>query len=159
VSAITDGLSNTAFVSERLSGDFIPGSEDISRDIKIADYQGASASSDAQIIPLCLDAPTLTWNCTAGRYWLFADFVNTGYNHNGVPNDPRPTCGPVIGPALMGEAGGLDPPRSFHPRVVNVLFGDGHIDPVRDSVSRALWTALGTYNLGDGLGSGLDSSN
>jgi competence protein ComGC len=66
-SAITDGLSNTAFVSERLSGDFIPGSEDIPRDIKIVDYQGASTSSDAQIIPLCLGAPALSWDCNAGR--------------------------------------------------------------------------------------------
>jgi hypothetical protein len=29
------------------------------------------------------------------------------------------------------------------------LFGDGHIELVRDSVSQTLWTALGTYNFGD----------
>jgi prepilin-type processing-associated H-X9-DG protein len=148
-SAITDGLSKTAFVSERLSGDFIAGSDDTRRGIKIADYQGASASSDAEIIPLCLEAPALGWNCTAGRYWLFGDFVNTGYNHNGTPNDRRPTCGPVIGTAAKGGAGGLDPPRSFHPGVVNLLFGDGHVEPVHDSISQAVWSALGTYNFGD----------
>jgi prepilin-type N-terminal cleavage/methylation domain-containing protein/prepilin-type processing-associated H-X9-DG protein len=148
-SAITDGLSNTAFVSERLSGDFRPGSEGIPRNIKIADAQGASASNDAQGISICLAAPAASWDCTAGRYWLFGDFVNTGYNHNGTPNDRRPTCGPQIAPSLSGGPGGLDPPRSFHSGSVNVLFGDGHIGRVTDSVSPALWTALGTYNFGD----------
>ena len=102
----------------------------------------------------CRDHPSvpsrhraLGWNCTAGRYWLFGDFVNTGYNHNGTPNDRRPTCGPVT--AAKGGAGGLDPPRSFHPGVVNLLFGDGHVEPVHDSISQAVWSALGTYNFGD----------
>lgn len=149
VAAITDGLSRTAFVSERLSGDFVPGSQDLPRNIKIADYQGASTPSDAQIIPLCLAAPAMGWDCTAGRYWLFGDFVNTGYNHNGTPNDRRPTCGPFIEPAVVGGPGGLDPPRSFHSGAVDVLFGDAHVEPLSSSVSQSLWTALGTYNAGD----------
>ena len=100
-------------------------------------------------IPLRLAAPALGWDCTAGRYWLFGDFVNTGYNHNGTPNDRRPTCGPFIEPAVVGGPGGLDPPRSFHSGAVDVLFGDAHVEPVSSSVSQSLWTALGTYNAGD----------
>ena len=148
-SAITDGLSNTAFVSERVSGDFSPGSEKIPRNIKVPNFQDSTASSDAEIIPFCLGAPALYWNCTAGRYWLYADFVNTGYNHNGTPNDRRPTCGPLIEPALLGGSGGLDPPRSLHTGTVSVLFGDGHVEAVRDSISQAVWAAYGTYSSGD----------
>jgi prepilin-type processing-associated H-X9-DG protein len=44
---------------------------------------------------------------------------------------------------------GLHPPRSFHPGGVNVLFGDGHLGFVLDSVNASVWTALGTYNAGD----------
>ncbi len=149
VAVITDGLSNTAFVSERVSGDFNPGSENVSRNVKIADYQGAAASSDEEIIPLCLNAQAWGWECTAGRYWLFGDFINGGYNHNGSPNDRRPTCGPAVGPAVMGGPGGLDPPRSFHPGAVNVLFGDAHVAPVRNSVNQRTWAALGTFDSGD----------
>ncbi len=149
-SAITDGLSRTAFVSERLSGDFTPDSDSIPRNIKIPDAQGASASNDAQVISICLAAPAAFWECTSGRYWLFGDFVNTGYNHNGTPNDRRPTCGPFnYSASVLGGSGGLDPPRSFHYGAVNVLLGDGHIERVSDSVNEALWTALGTYNFGD----------
>jgi prepilin-type N-terminal cleavage/methylation domain-containing protein/prepilin-type processing-associated H-X9-DG protein len=149
VAAITDGLSNTAFVSERTSGDFRPGSESVPRNIKVPDFGASTASSDAELIPFCLSAPALYWNSTAGRYWLYADFVNTGYNHNGVPNDRRPTCGPLIEPGLLGGPGGLDPPRSYHVGAVNVLFGDGHVQAVSDSVNQTRWTAMGTRGLGD----------
>ncbi len=130
-SAITDGLSNTAFVSERLSGDFRPGSEGVPRNIKVPDAQGASASNDVGVISICLASPAAFWECTAGRYWLFGDFVNTGYNHNGTPNDRRPTCGPYNATSLLGGSGGLDPPRSFHSGSVHVLFGDGHTERVQ----------------------------
>lgn len=151
VSAITDGLSRTAFVSERLGGSFVPGARDPRRDIKVPslDDAGSGASSDGEAIPMCLDAPPLNWEITAGRYWLFGDFVNTGYNHNGTPNDRRPTCGPSIGASFVGSPGGLDPPRSYHPTAVKVLFGDGHVEEVSDSVDQSLWTAMGTYDFGD----------
>ncbi len=148
-SAISDGLSNTAFASERFSGDFTPGSDSIPRNMKIPDPQGFSALNDEALISHCLAAPALGWEWSAGRYWLFGDFVNTGYNHNGTPNDRRPTCGPFGAPNLVGGAGGLDPPRSFHPGCVNVLFGDGHVERITESVSQAVWTALGTYDFGD----------
>ncbi len=151
VSAITDGLSRTAFVSERLGGDFIPGSGSFPRNIKVPDFEGhRSTTNDATLISLCLAAPVYGWDCTAGRYWLFGDFVNTGYNHNGAPNDLRITCGPMIGPGRFWSAsGGLDPPRSAHPGAVDVLFGDGHTESVSNSVDPSLWIALGTYDFGD----------
>ena len=43
--------------------------------------------------------------------------------------------------------------RSYHAgKVVNVLFMDGAVRPVRSSVSQAAWWAAGTRNGGEALG-------
>jgi prepilin-type processing-associated H-X9-DG protein/prepilin-type N-terminal cleavage/methylation domain-containing protein len=144
---VTDGLTNTAFVSERLTGSFSPGGAHWPRDVK---YPPSSWSvvmrSDAQFIPFCVAEQPDAWLTVSGRYWFYSGFVFCHYNHNGTPNDPRPSCGY----GLLRDFGmGLHPPRSFHPGGVNVLFGDGHLRFVSNSVSSVFWIALGTYNAGD----------
>lgn len=87
---MTDGLSQTAFVSERIGGGFgmPPGWP---RDVK---YQTESyAVSDASYIPICLEAEPALWASTSGRYWMFSGFYYGDYNHNVSPNDPRPSWG------------------------------------------------------------------
>lgn len=148
-SLITDGLSRTAFVSERVAGTFGPDEKNLVRDIKTPGGEGTiTIESDAQFIPLCLSAKPSIWLPTAGRYWFYTGFLNTAYNHNGSPNDRRPSCiangfGDWVG------TGGLSPPRSYHAGGVNVLLGDGHTEWVSDSIDSKTWTALGTYNAGD----------
>ena len=66
------------------------------------------------------------WTTTAGKYWLYSNMSDTHYNHNGVPNDPRPSCNANI---ANDNGFGLHPPKSFHYACVNVLFGDGHVRP------------------------------
>jgi prepilin-type N-terminal cleavage/methylation domain-containing protein/prepilin-type processing-associated H-X9-DG protein len=144
---ITDGLSRTAFVSERVGGSFAAGSNDHVRDIKFPMGLSGTFKSDAQFIPQCLNAASAQWEPTAGRYWMFSGFVYGHYNHNGSPNDRRPSC---QWPAVRDWAlGGLSPPRSYHAGCVNVLFGDGHVECVSDSVAPGVWTAFGTYSAGD----------
>lgn len=146
--AVRDGLSRTVFVSERVGGSFAAGSDDRVRDIKILKgLSGMIITSDALFIPPCVAAPSAYWVPVAGRYWMFSGFVYGHYNHNGVPNDLRPTCAPVN--AHDFGVGGLSPPRSYHMGRVHVLFGDGHVEGVSDSVSPSVWAALGSYNLGD----------
>jgi prepilin-type processing-associated H-X9-DG protein len=41
---------------------------------------------------------------------------------------------------------------SFHPGGVNVLFGDGSVRFVKDSVARMTWWALGTRENGEVIG-------
>ena len=79
-------------------------------------------------------------------YYFFRIFTFTHYNHNGPPNDRRPSCG-TGGDSYGGW--GLHPPRSYHPGIVHVLFGDGHIEAIADSIQPATWSALGTHNAGD----------
>lgn len=145
--SVSDGLTNTAFVSERVIGTFGNGIGEGFRDIKYPTIiTGLAFSSDKQFIPFCLDSRPESWLRVSGRYWLYSGFAYTHYNHNGLPNDRRPSCGW----GLIKDAGiGLHPPRSYHARGVNVLFGDGHVSFVTGTVSEAIWIALGTYDSGD----------
>jgi prepilin-type N-terminal cleavage/methylation domain-containing protein/prepilin-type processing-associated H-X9-DG protein len=145
---ITDGLAQTAFLSERTGGSFGQLANDPRRDLK--SYGHATPPGvfvDAQYIPICLADEPGFWSRNAGRYWFFSGFGNGCYNHNGAPNDPRPSC--VWGDPFLAPRGGLSPPRSLHPGGVDVLFGDGHTQFVSDSVAAQTWAALGTYNAGD----------
>lgn len=144
---VTDGLANTAFVSERLAGSFSPAGPHWPRDVKCPpDGWSGVMRSDAQFIPFCLASEPDAWLDVSGRYWFYSGFMFCHYNHNGVPNDRRPSCGYGF---LRDFGMGLHPPRSFHSGGVNVLFGDGHLSFVTDSVNQDLWIALGTYNAGD----------
>jgi len=141
--AITDGLSRTAFLSERLGGSFRPGEPDPARDLKIPDDPSVLLNNpdDESYIVACLDASPGAWIIYEGRYWYYFGAAYTAYNHNGAPNDPRPSCG--------GEVFGLLPPRSRHPGLVNVLFGDGHVEAVGNSVNQQVWRSRGSADGGD----------
>lgn len=145
---ISDGLSRTAFTSERVGGTFHPDSFDRVRDVRYPDGgNGMLISSDDEFIPYCLAAEPPGWMATGGRYWFYGGFANTHYNHNGTPNDRRPSCSP--GGLTNWGPGGLNPPRSYHPGVVHVLYGDGHVEPTVDTIDAHVWRAIGTYNAGD----------
>lgn len=144
--SVTDGLSQTAFVSERIGGSF-GASIGWPRDVKYTS-NGMIFGSDASYIPFCLADQPPRWATASGRYWMLSGFYNVDYNHNGPPNDPRPSCGP--GWTLLGY--GLHPPRSYHTGLVNVLMGDGHVAAVTNSVDAQVWIALGTRDAGDNAG-------
>jgi prepilin-type N-terminal cleavage/methylation domain-containing protein/prepilin-type processing-associated H-X9-DG protein len=140
--SITDGLSRTAFLSEHIGGSFRDSDPDPSTDIKVpVDWPGAILPPDDVYIPYCLETPAKGWFLYEGRYWFYEGFGYTSYNHNGAPNDRRPSCG--------GSIFGLLPPRSRHPHVVNVLYGDGHVESVQSSIQQQVWRALGSCNAGD----------
>lgn len=146
--AISDGLSQTAFVSERVAGSFISDSHNPIRDLKYPDPYVVDAS-DTTFIPQCLSNFPGGWIVRAGRYWFYSGFVNTAYNHMGSPNDKRSSCITSVPMDLDIGAGGLSPPRSYHAGGVDLLFGDGHVQFIPNSIAERVWAALGTYNRGD----------
>jgi prepilin-type N-terminal cleavage/methylation domain-containing protein/prepilin-type processing-associated H-X9-DG protein len=145
-SAITDGLSRTAFVSERLGGSFLYSESDRIRDVKYSNINAGVIASDEEFIPICLAAEPELWQVESGRYWLYTGNLNTHYNHNGTPNDRRPSCGNGFDRNFNI---GLHPPRSHHPGGVHVLFGDGRVQLVKDEIQPRLWIAMGTHASGD----------
>jgi competence protein ComGC len=146
--SITDGLSTTAFMSEGLGGSFGSGASGPPRDVKYLDAQAYPGpyNSNATYIPACLSDPSSLYKRVSGRYWTYLGFTNTGYNHEGTPNDRRPSCG---GPGVGQFDQGLYPPRSLHRGIVHVLKGDGHAESIADTIQQQVWTALGTPDAGD----------
>jgi prepilin-type processing-associated H-X9-DG protein len=139
---ITDGLSRTAFLSERISGSFSPTSYELRRDLKLLQGHTPKVRNDGDLIALCDYWSDFDWNIQSGRYWMFSGSINGDYNHNGSPNDPRTTC-------LGMLEHGFNPPRSYHSGGVNVAFGDGHVEFIGNSVDPRVWISLGTSNSGD----------
>lgn len=137
---VTDGLARTAFASERIGGTFFPDVDDPARDVRVPLQPMPRLVNDDEYIPYCLATENALWEHEIGRYWFYTGMFHTDYNHTGPPNDARPSC---------GNDRGLQPPRSYHPNLVNVLFGDGHVESVTNSVDRNAWAALGTHNAGD----------
>lgn len=91
---VTDGLQNTAFVSERVTGSFESDRLDSVRDVRYSLSLGnVVLSSDQQFIPLCLSEEPHDWLNVSGRYWMYSGLMFAHYNHNGTPNDSRPSCG------------------------------------------------------------------
>jgi prepilin-type processing-associated H-X9-DG protein len=138
--SVTDGLSQTAFVSERLGGSFGVATG-WPRDVKYENGPGF-ALTDVSYIPICVRAEPPAWATTSGRYWMFGGFYNGNYNHNGAPNDPRPSCGPGL-----TNGYGLHPPRSYHPGVNTVELASIVADTrscgssfPRSAWGRACWT-------------------
>lgn len=135
-------LANTAILSERFGGDFLHTNSFNIRNIKYAQWPGRFIPADNIYIQYCLTAPESEsiWNDMASKYWMFNGMEYTDYNHNGSPNDPRPSCG--------GTDYGLHPPRSFHNNTVNVLYGDGHVQGVVNTVDASIWLRLGAASTG-----------
>lgn len=145
-STVKDGLAHTAFVSERIGGSFIDDSHDSRSDVRVPIGMSAVITSDSTFIPFCLSTSEHGWMVQSGRYWFYAGFSYSHYNHNGVPNDPRPTCS--SGPVGNWGTGGLAPPRAYHGGV-HILLGDGHVNRIESTVLPRVWEALGTHDGGD----------
>lgn len=151
-SDFTDGLSLTTFLSERRMGDGRSESFSPTRD-----YWGIGLSKRLPfppfetILPLCQALPSRRFPHVSdgGSTWYVAGFHSTWYNHTLVPNSPIPGCkinGSTPSPADRdsGNYGGLFGASSGHNGGVHVLFGDGSLRFVRDSISPQVWSALST---------------
>jgi prepilin-type processing-associated H-X9-DG protein len=138
VADIRDGTSMTAAMSELSRG------------------EGYRTNWVIEIInqPLVSYEVTCTPNGPAvprarGNRWIYAAPNHTMYSHGRVPNDFNPDCrtGNPFGDGTNAQWDllALDcAARSFHASGVNVLFGDGSVRFVKDTISLNTWRAIGT---------------
>jgi hypothetical protein len=156
-----DGLSKTAFFSERIKGSGIG--------IPFPNAQAVPTRADIVSCPIAFsttanidgayNAATTKVHGTqsvfgqAGRWiddwsngWPFAGYDSTQYNHVAPPNWSGIDC--IIGmgipdtPAEMAVVAA----RSDHAGIVVVCFGDGHTTTVSDNVDLTVWRAAGSRN-------------
>jgi len=141
---ITDGLSNTAIYSEvrrgPVAGSQNGGSIPYGPPLVAGDVvQVGDASS---LIPAanCAANPTTFTGGNVYRYtgleycrsFAFTSF----YNHTKLPNDPTMDCTDLSN-AHLGA-------RSYHNGGVNVVYSDGSVHFIANSIDLATWRALGS---------------
>jgi prepilin-type N-terminal cleavage/methylation domain-containing protein/prepilin-type processing-associated H-X9-DG protein len=142
---VTDGLSNTAFFSEKIRG---------------TDSNDPDARSDSlvmsgtiSLVPSGMDSthaacqalnPMTTTRLTRrqGMSWVMGEMCCTAYNHVAPPN--AQTCAGLGFSGNMANMPMQVPPSSRHPGGVNVAMGDGSVKFIKSGVSLPTWRAVGT---------------
>jgi prepilin-type N-terminal cleavage/methylation domain-containing protein/prepilin-type processing-associated H-X9-DG protein len=146
---ILDGMSTTAFLSERLKGDGTTLSWDRRRDpwYPLIEYAVNAPPLD-RFKQLCYNVSTsdpLHFS-ESGNYWMLFSFNETAYNHIDSPNSIYPDCsaaGPGLSSFPIADVG-LYSARSIHNQTVNILFGDGSARVIRNSIAINVWHSIGT---------------
>jgi prepilin-type N-terminal cleavage/methylation domain-containing protein/prepilin-type processing-associated H-X9-DG protein len=143
LAAITDGLSNTGFYSERIVGDATTG---IISPIADVFFDPGAPLTPAQAIAQCqalnIYDPANQIPMVMGVPWVDGQHITL---HVTTPNTR--SCGFfIVNRAVM-------PPSSYHPGGVNLLLGDGSVKFVKNSVDLQTWRALGTRNGGEVISS------
>ncbi len=148
MATILDGSSGTVAASEQLIG---PASGTTTT--------SASQPQDARrgavyvsMIPLPDNGPAIGcnnaiagWRLDKGYAWWDGDMRSGLYNHYLTPNSKIYDCwqsSPPHDPAIKAA-------RSNHPGGVVVLFCDGHVGFIKDSVNLASWRAISTRQGGE----------
>jgi prepilin-type processing-associated H-X9-DG protein/prepilin-type N-terminal cleavage/methylation domain-containing protein len=146
-----DGLSNTAAVSEWVRGDGGP----LLRDPRRAVFSTPDQLiGPTDLVPFAAECHGLDPQVAVlaglgkGMDWTRTGFGYTLYNHILGINDHTCTNGGLVDQGAW-TAG------SLHPSGANVLFADGHVTFVKDSIALPTWQALGTRNGGEAI-SGLE---
>jgi len=140
VADITDGSSATAAFAERPLGGG-PGTDPDARRVMWMMPGGADPSAAA-----CGPAGSGSWYAERGAKWIVGNYGNTLYNHADPPNPPGWDCLNTQQQKAWAAA------RSNHPGGVNVLFCDGGVRFVRDTVSPTAWRAMGSRAGGEVVG-------
>jgi prepilin-type N-terminal cleavage/methylation domain-containing protein/prepilin-type processing-associated H-X9-DG protein len=135
VAAITDGTSLTAAASEQLLGIAGPYTQTTATPVpsplaRVFARVAAPPLTDAG----CAASPA-GWLLNKGAAWWDGNYLNTIYNHYLPPNAVRPDCVTYHNP-------GWKTARSLHSGGVNLLFCDGHVAFLKNSIQLAAWRAI-----------------
>src|SRR4029079_11254528 len=136
--SIPDGLSNTAFFSEKLRGS---GSPDPRRDLLGISHQSARDATYAACTATNSGTPTpLTskW----GWSWVMGENCCTLYNHVATPNTL--SCAGLPFPGTMTNMSMQVSANSLHPGGVNGLLCDASVRFVTNTIDLSVWRGSGT---------------
>lgn len=143
---VADGLSRTAFASERLVG--VESYADALRDPALL-----PAMESVDIAPSCIALnqgsaaalPPPTGMRPVGASWTSGSWIHCTYYHFFPPNTPWRDCLPEAGVVALISA------RSHHRGGVNVLFGDGRVQLAANEIELQVWRAWATRRGGEAL--------
>jgi prepilin-type N-terminal cleavage/methylation domain-containing protein/prepilin-type processing-associated H-X9-DG protein len=148
IADVTDGTSNTAFFSEKLRGQDVTDSKTSMFVVTPTSTMDTTYQTCQAINPL--STPALTKR--QGVTWVMGEVCCSVYNHVAPPNGR--TCAALgFQPPTMNNMAMQVPPSSKHPGGVNVLFGDGTVRFLKDTIDLTTWRAVGSRNGGETLSS------
>jgi prepilin-type N-terminal cleavage/methylation domain-containing protein/prepilin-type processing-associated H-X9-DG protein len=149
-SLVLDGMSQTAFFSERLLGGGIP-KKDLSGWYMYMTMPMPMSADDTYQDCQGIAGTRSLWFNQTGAVWASGEMPSTAYNHVTGPNGR--SCAEMSSAQMMAPWSGdsMDlpwsmqvPPSSAHPGGVNVLLGDGSVRFVKETVALPVWRALGS---------------
>ncbi|HWB12798.1 MAG TPA: DUF1559 domain-containing protein [Pirellulales bacterium] len=134
--AILDGLSNTAAMSEKVTGDFNNGIATVKSDtFKPGTYPANGAQALAQC--LAIDPTNLSFQgySAVGAPWILSYHSTTTYQHINTPN----------GLSCMYPPGRImTTANSYHPSGVNLAMCDGSVRFVSEGIDVFVWNSIGS---------------
>lgn len=140
---IRDGTSQTAAMSERRQSDAIASAPD-SSDFFYAGVPGSLLPLDADQMSAVCAAQTNSNQAFCpyvGRSWFVAGYVHTLYNHVILPNSSIDDCSQG---ATGGSMYGAHKSSSHHSSGAHVLFLDGRVVFIGESIDLNVWRAIAT---------------
>jgi prepilin-type N-terminal cleavage/methylation domain-containing protein/prepilin-type processing-associated H-X9-DG protein len=139
--AVRDGLSTTAFFSERCLGDST-NPDPLSDHYNTDDSVDACRSAGPQASPRLTDP--YEWS---GSRWADGNALYTRYHHILTPR--LPSC--LLGGAQDFDSQTVITATSRHPGGVNLMLGDGSVRFAKDTIDPRVWTTLGTVAGGEAV--------
>ena len=139
---LSDGSSNTAAFSETLLGNGVnsAGPIPLNPQREVLEVPGGSDPTPGA----CAGAAG-GWSGQRSAKWIDGHYGNVLYNHYYMPNAREWDCG------NGSHNKGLSTARSLHPGGVNMLFCDGSVRFVTDSIHQNTWRGMATRGGGEVL--------
>lgn len=147
---VTDGLSQTAFISERVVGDMDPSRYTPARDVYLFEGTPPLPSGADRFQRACetqFRVPLRGEVSYIGATWLVNGFSYTQYNHVLTPNSKTPDC--TCDPFSLNMSAATA--RSWHPGGVHVAFADGHVRRISESIDLRIWRAIASRSRGEAV--------
>jgi prepilin-type N-terminal cleavage/methylation domain-containing protein/prepilin-type processing-associated H-X9-DG protein len=137
---LVDGSSNTAAFSESLLGNGVTsaGATPSNPQREVLEVPGGSDPT-----PGACAAAAGAWSGQRSAKWIDGHYGNVLYNHYYQPNAREWDCG------NGSHNKGLSTARSLHPGGVNMLFCDGSVRFVTNSVNQTTWRGMATRDGGE----------
>jgi prepilin-type N-terminal cleavage/methylation domain-containing protein/prepilin-type processing-associated H-X9-DG protein len=142
---IRDGTSKTIAVAESLLGgeriSGVPaGQIDAERNYAFTFATPLTESA-------CSSSTIYNFTDPRGFSWANGEYRCALYNHHLPPNSPTLDCMAAVNVGDLSvrySAYGWRAARSYHPGQVNVLFADGSVRPVAETIDLDVWRAMST---------------